>query len=308
MNEMYLNHGCLINATTDTLGEKLKELQELIFKLREQQWSLAVIRDFWNVPINGGTLVEYMRSNYSKEKQLISILGVMNAGPYFDLEKIYETDNSLEIKPKIENSEFEYPFLLTCFINGQKHITSFNQPIYLQHEQFIVGLSDMKAEVLNSIGLQGVSRTFLQMLSFQSIEEVFNRVEEDNANIIILPDARKSARRHAFKGKYLKVYKLICALYEIELSGDYKRVSEKKEIDFYKVTSCEMSPESPETLKVRRYRQEREFVVPNRGKELFEWHIKIGHDTRIHFFVDEEKKKLYIGHCGAHLGTVSYNS
>jgi len=45
-----------------------------------------------------------------------------------------------------------------------------------------------------------------------------------------------------------------------------------------------------------------------KGNVLFEWHIKIGSETRIHFFIDKEEKKVYIGHCGKHLPIPSYKS
>lgn len=307
MNEMYLNHGCLMDATDDTLGMKLKELQEIILKLREQHWSLAVIRDFWNVPTNGKTLKEYMHSNYSKEKQLTSIIGIMNAGPYFELEQIRQTDTSLDIVPEIENKEFEYPFLFTCFLNEQKHIASFNQPNYLPQKQFAISLSDEELEVSNSIGLHGLEHTLLKLLSFQTITDVFEKIEE-NTSIIILGEARDSAKRHNFKGNYRGVYRLITLLYEMEFTKVSEEISESKEDVFYKMTGFKISPESSATMSHRRYRSEREFVIPGKGKEVFEWHIKIGHDTRIHYFVDKEEKKLYIGHCGAHLRTISFNS
>jgi len=77
---------------------------------------------------------------------------------------------------------------------------------------------------------------------------------------------------------------------------------------FFEETGFEISRESDMTLKVRRYRAEREFIVPGLGKQLFEWHVKIGRTIRIHFFIDRDNQKVYIGHCGRHLGTVSYNS
>jgi len=39
---------------------------------------------------------------------------------------------------------------------------------------------------------------------------------------------------------------------------------------------------------------------------MFVWHIKIGGETRIHFYIDKEEKKIYIGHCGKHLAVPSY--
>jgi hypothetical protein len=67
-------------------------------------------------------------------------------------------------------------------------------------------------------------------------------------------------------------------------------------------------PESPEVLQNPRYRKHREFIIGSKGKALFDWHIKIGNETRIHFYIDREAKKIYIGHCGKHLPVPSYKS
>jgi hypothetical protein len=45
----------------------------------------------------------------------------------------------------------------------------------------------------------------------------------------------------------------------------------------------------------------RKYNIPTLGKKIFEWHIKIGIKTRVHFFIDKDNSKIYIGHCGEHL-------
>lgn len=61
-------------------------------------------------------------------------------------------------------------------------------------------------------------------------------------------------------------------------------------------------------IQTPKFRRKRELNIPSKGKRLFEWHIKIGRTTRIHYYVDEEDEKVYIGYCGCHLGIPSYNS
>lgn len=130
---------------------------------------------------------------------------------------------------------------------------------------------------------------------------------EKDETIVILEEAKKSAYKHNFKNRYTDVYESIIGLKifleELKNNRSLLEISiiYKNEIRF------EISPESSSTLKIRRYRQKREFKIEG-DTYLFEWHIKIGHETRIHFYVDKDKEKIYIGHCGQHLPIPSYNS
>jgi hypothetical protein len=77
---------------------------------------------------------------------------------------------------------------------------------------------------------------------------------------------------------------------------------------FLQQTGFEISGESSEVLKNPGFRKHREFVTGAKGILLFDWHIKIGSETRIHFYIDKKEKKIYIGHCGKHLPVPSYKS
>ena len=67
-------------------------------------------------------------------------------------------------------------------------------------------------------------------------------------------------------------------------------------------SSLRISPESASTMS--RYANERRFSLPDGRTEEFELHIKAG-NLRIHFFPDNQAKKIYIGYIGPHLSTVS---
>ena len=151
-------------------------------------------------------------------------------------------------------------------------------------------------------------RFLYELNPLMSIQDVFMKIEEERESLIILTSARKSANRHNFKGNFTVVYNLLLALQDFELNSDSHEMSESREDYFYRNTGFQISKESATTLDVKRFRQEREFIIPGEGKKLFEWHIKIGNDTRIHYYVDKTDEKIYVGHCGAHLGTVSFNS
>lgn len=62
-----------------------------------------------------------------------------------------------------------------------------------------------------------------------------------------------------------------------------------------------VSGESSSVLQDPTLRNEREFWLPNGRKELFENHIKISKGYRIHFYVNPDNKKVYIGYIGNHL-------
>jgi hypothetical protein len=143
---------------------------------------------------------------------------------------------------------------------------------------------------------------------FHSIDDVFREVTRSHPSIEILPGTGKSAGRHNFKGAFHDVYKTVTAL-EKELSLLLEGVPDQQRMErFLQHTGFEISGESPEVLQNSKYRRYREFVIGSKGKMLFEWHIKIGNETRVHFFIDKEAKKIYIGHCGKHLPIPSYKS
>lgn len=77
-------------------------------------------------------------------------------------------------------------------------------------------------------------------------------------------------------------------------NGDFNYSQTNKS---YRLT---IHPESKPTID--NYRQARIFSLPDKRKELFSLHIITG-DLRIHFYPDNNEKKVYIGYVGHHLKT-----
>jgi hypothetical protein len=62
-----------------------------------------------------------------------------------------------------------------------------------------------------------------------------------------------------------------------------------------------VSGESDKVMKDPRLRRQREFWLPEGRKEFFENHVKLSNGYRLHFFVDNQAKHIYVGHIGPHL-------
>ena len=68
-------------------------------------------------------------------------------------------------------------------------------------------------------------------------------------------------------------------------------------------TGIPMSRESGEVSRNPTCKRQRTFVVPGRGEQYFDMHAKPGASTRIHVWTDvvEDRRVVYVGHCGEHL-------
>lgn len=308
MTKIYLNHSCLMYSSSHQVEEKLDELRALIYELRRRKWILHIIQSFWDIRIEGEALKTYLYGLSDKDTQMASIIAIMDSGPYFETVGELETYPKLEITPEVDDYTFEYPFLYTCFLESQPHIMSFQHPILLTNSAFTLKIEETVLAINNVCGLINFERFLHELNPLMSIQDVFKKIEEEKESLIILPSAKKSANRHNFKGNFTVVYKLLLALHDFELNSNSNEMRESREDYFYRKTGFQISKESTATLDVKRFRQEREFIIPGDGKKIFEWHVKIGNDTRIHYYVNKTDDKIYVGHCGAHLGTVSFNS
>ncbi len=65
--------------------------------------------------------------------------------------------------------------------------------------------------------------------------------------------------------------------------------------------SFQVSDESESVKNSPRLRREREFWLPSGCKKFFKHHIKLSLGYRLHFYPDDESKKIYIGYIGPHL-------
>lgn len=135
-------------------------------------------------------------------------------------------------------------------------------------------------EVNNIVGENSLISFFRSAISFKSIEEVFEKIKELRPNIIILDSAKKSAKLHHFQGKYNHVFNTLIALADIDLGQIADDVNDEiRKKEFYKSCGFDISDESTKTMQKSSCVRLREFVIPGKGKEVFEWHVKIGPKT-----------------------------
>jgi hypothetical protein len=303
MNKVYFNHSLLEGASDPEVGRLVVEIVELKNALGVVP--LYVYEHFWSINIQSGSLRSFLTLRHNRDRAKVIILALMHNGPHFHNPP---SAREITIKPKINEPGFGKKLLYICFDDRQEYVLSPGGEKILIHATYTVADAKESLVVVNLVGIERLQRQLRDQRVFHSIEDVFQEINRATPAIEILPNARKSARRHNFKGAYTDVYKAVTAL-ENELALLLEGVSDRQRMErFLQETGFEISGESIEVLNNPRYRKHREFVTGSKGSVLFEWHIKIGSETRIHFFIDKEEKKIYIGHCGRHLPIPSYKS
>lgn len=303
MKKIYFNHGILIGSVDSAVMASIVEIAAIKEILGSV--SLCVSEDFWNLRIQSGTLFSFLTKHGNRDKAIVLILMMMNNGPHFHRLALNE---HLVIIPGISQRCFAFELMHTCFNDKQEHVLSLVDEKILNHKQYTLSAGSRSQDIFNLIGKEEVLRYLENQLVFNSIEEVFQEITKVNPSIEILESAWKSARKHNFKGAFFDVYKTICTLKsEMALLIDGKPEPQRIE-SFCQQTGFEISGETKKTLENPRYRERREFIIESKGKVLFDWHIKIGNEIRIHYFIDKENKKIYIGHCGSHLPVPSFRS
>jgi hypothetical protein len=65
----------------------------------------------------------------------------------------------------------------------------------------------------------------------------------------------------------------------------------------------EVSGESSSVYQDEKLRKPRTFSLPSGEEKYFENHIKLPSGYRLHFFVDDENRQVFIGYIGSHLPT-----
>ncbi len=303
MERVYFNHSLLEDAADPEVAKLIVEIAQL--KNAIGPIPLYVYQHFWSLKIQSGTLRAFVSHRHNRERAKVVILALMHNGPHF-----YDSPSAedITITPGIDKPGFGTKLLHICFNDRQEHVLSLAGEKVLTHDFYTAASTGDSIGIVNLVGIGSLRHQLQSQLVFHSIDDVFREITRSNPSIEILAGAEKTARRHNFKGAYHDVYKTITAL-EKELSLLIEGVPDRQRMErFFQQTGFEISGESPEVLQNPRYRKHREFVVPSKGNTLFEWHIKIGNETRIHFFIDKEAKKIYIGHCGKHLPIPSYKS
>lgn len=301
----YFNHSVMENTSINYVGSFIDEIINIKASMRKNKEQLYFYQDFWNISLGEMNMKDYIFSIKDKEyaKEIISV--VMNGPYYFN----NDAGDDVSIVPKVRKC-FGKSLLTICFKDSQDKIVSLQGEADLCCEEYSVRDYMYCFRIKNIIGCDELTRCLNTEEKFRSINDVFDKIEASSKNIIILESARKSAKKHDFRDCLEDVFNGVMGLYSIELPMLRKGIQgEKRKEEFLKSCKLEISKESEETLNIERYKREREFNIPKLGKVLFDWHIKIdGGNTRIHYYIDKDRRKVYIGHCGKHLSTAGYKS
>ncbi|MCX6583421.1 MAG: hypothetical protein NT166_24865 [Candidatus Aminicenantes bacterium] len=303
MKKIYFNHGLLIDSSDPGVIALIVEIAGI--KEALGSISLCVSEDFLSLRIQSGELRSFLAKRGNQDKAIVLILALMNNGPHFHRSNVVP---HLVIVPGISEGCFAFALMQICFNDNQEHVLSLKNEKILVCAEYKLSSENRSQDILNLVGKEKLLRHLENCLSFNSIDEVFQEIIKTVPAIEILDSARKSAKKHHFKGAFVDVYKTVCNL-KSEMSLLIAGIPDRKRIEaFFHQTGFEISGESDSTLGNPKYRRHREFTIESKGKVLCDWHIKIGNETRIHYFIDKENEKIYIAHCGSHLPSPSYRS
>ncbi|WP_146189985.1 hypothetical protein [Paenibacillus elgii] len=298
MTNFYLNHNYLTAKSSYDIQEYINEIARFLPLLRLNNFGLKIREDIWSICLlDGVSFFNYLHQNSGKDEVVAFILGIMNSGPYFSSTPSLRAT----INPTFQSQLCE-ELLLSCFEDNQRYILSLENEECLTHANYTVFGATHSLEIQNCIGLARVEHFFENNLILKCIEDVYDQINIRSKKVKVLPSAWKSAKLHNFYGRYPEVLYTILALETIDLTLLKGNINDKERVKEYKAeTGFEISRESNGTLNRKRYEAQRLFVIPGLGRKLFEWHIKIGPYTRIHYYIDVETEMIYIGHCGKHL-------
>ena len=295
--KFYFNHSLMENSSKEDAYNLSLDIAEFRDFCKKNKLDLYFYTGIWDIKIGNGTLNNYIYQIKNKDIMKVVIQAVTGEEPFF-------LDNNSEelhmvISPVVITGTFGEKILKICFNDSQKEILSFANEKLLSEEKYILTDSISSTEISNFKGIINLEKL---LIKFKDIQVLFDYIQNQSDKIVILNSARKSAKKHDFRSFLSYVYRGITGLEETELSLVLNNENESKRIElFYEKYRLEISKETSVTLSS--YAEDRTFEVPGRGEKVFEWHIKIGHHTRIHYWIDRESEKVYIGHCGKHLPT-----
>lgn len=310
MSIFYLNH-CIISSqkTVNSVKEKLDELISIQEHIKSKNAHLYIYSEFWNADLldESISLNKFISEYYDTFTAITIIYPLVNSGPFYD--SIIENIN-IVVSPEVEMLNFVKKLFDACISDKQQLIASLSCENELIHSEYDITLnSNENVKLKNYLGKNQIDTYFNEDILFYDIESVIIDLDSILKRTEIMSTAKKSAKRYNFQGRHNDIHRAISALENVELPLVIEGVNEEeRNLCFYKSTGFEISKESVSTMSVTKYRRERKFVIDDGKTELFEWHIKVGRNIRIHYFVDKDKEKVYVGHCGKHLGTVSHNS
>jgi hypothetical protein len=264
MYNYYLYNSSYEHASSSSLEESLKCLNDLAVENRDDFDSFLKHHSLWNVNVEDGLLGEVIFSNLSDQHFARIVLPRL-------LQRIKDVDNEIT---SLEDFDKDYN-LYNAFYG-----VSFTKII--PKERCITNKEEY-AEFRNR-NLCDITPATL----WERKELLFKK-------IILCGEVKDNL--HDIGGTYLKqIFKQL-----IELDEYISKYWTKNRFNYRDVclkTSLTISPESSRTMKNEHLKKERMFSLPDGRVECFELHIKTG-NLRFHFY--PEDTIIYIGYIGKHL-------
>ncbi|MDG5854386.1 hypothetical protein [Clostridium beijerinckii] len=302
----YFNHSLLESSNWNDMVDYLIEVVSLNEVCKNRGWIMSYWSDIWSLEVCGQNFNSYLGNLNDKDVAQVMSQAISN-GPYYEDKSI---STGFSIDPQLSKGGYLEQLLFNCYSDEHDVIASLKDEVELKENIYLLDGQAGEYTIQNRKGKDEMSSLIDDRLRFNRIEDVFSELLSRHENIFILREAVKSAKKHNFRGCYDTVFTGIEAIYNIELNNIIEGMNdEQRKTDFYNKTKIQISGETDDTLKIERYRKQREFKIPAIWEKLFEWHLKIdGTNTRVHYYIDKTNKKVYIGHCGKHLDTSNYNS
>lgn len=305
--DLYFSHMSLEDLEEPDLRAGLHEVIQLTARARDESHGMRFYEMLWETALRDGRSLREYLYGLPNTDDLKGVLPYINQGPYYRNQGLRK---ELVIDPEVPSGSFQETLLHACCIDQQQFILSRTCEHKLQSDSYILQEGECTSEVYNLRGLGALGAHLDGLRKFNRIGDVFQELDNGRwPGIRILRDAERSARGHNFLNHLHLVFKALTALEEVELVHVLREdVPETERIRLFRqATGLRISKESPTTMADPYFRRQREFVVDGE-RRLFEWHVKIGNHTRIHYYVDKPNRVLHVGHCGPHLGIPTYDS
>jgi hypothetical protein len=255
-------------------------------------------------------LLNYLNDSDGDIQVKAAIIDVLTYAPFIH-------DDEFDIKEKSENSEFRFQ------LNGESVIAqglgvaylldtlclSFNsQEIW---DCDVISLLRIDYEKTEQVKVKHLSKpehftahkSYFEQKKRDSLKEskeLWQRRAEFFPHLEFLKEVEQQLERLDLSKYFNLFFERLKKLNEYAKKWKGKQEAYNREV--LESEGLIVHPESVPTL--NKYADERTFKLPNGDKKIFEQHIKTG-DLRIHFYPDNETRKIYVGYIGKHLRIAS---
>nr|WP_321376484.1 hypothetical protein [uncultured Bacteroides sp.] len=234
-------------------------------------------------------------------------LSIVSTSPLVNREEIsrFESENCYyegQLGAGIKAALFYNTFCINFFIGN--YVDKISLPI--KHEYISDGELKNDDEIIKCFTTSSdVLKHKDWFLNFQNenlqrSKDLWDKRTEFFPNLILCEAVKSQISRLGKSTNLTNIIERLRALNEVASSWTTGDFNYQQINDSYRLT---IHPES--TLTLDNYKQCRIFSLPDKRKELFDLHIITG-NLRIHFYPDNNEKKIYIGYIGHHLKTWSF--